>query len=141
MLSRLMCLLSSQLGKRGILPSHREFFFYFLSDQHVSRSHHQTTRARKLHGVLPKSKGYLGVRKLPITWYWQQIYMNMTGGALEAIRYERGNLKVLDQLRLPHEFVYDDVSTCELAFECIRAMRVRGTSERRSSVFLTADSE
>ncbi|KAF4634164.1 hypothetical protein G7Y89_g3944 [Cudoniella acicularis] len=45
---------------------------------------------------------------------------------LQAIKYERGNLQVLDQLRLPHEFVYDDVSTCEEAFDCIKAMRVRG---------------
>lgn len=48
----------------------------------------------------------------------------MTG--LEAIKYERGKLEVLDQLRLPHEFVYDKVSTCEEAFDCIKAMRVRG---------------
>jgi len=47
---------------------------------------------------------------------------------LEAIRYERGNLEVLDQLRLPHEFVYDRVSTCEEAFDCIKSMRVRGTA-------------
>ena len=52
----------------------------------------------------------------------------MATGALQAIRYERGKLEVLDQLRLPHEFVYDDVSTCEEAFDCIKAMRVRGVS-------------
>ncbi|EHL02612.1 NagB/RpiA/CoA transferase-like protein [Glarea lozoyensis ATCC 20868] len=45
---------------------------------------------------------------------------------LQAIKYQRGNLQVLDQLRLPHEFVYDDVFTCEEAFDCIKAMRVRG---------------
>jgi hypothetical protein len=45
---------------------------------------------------------------------------------LEAIKYERGKLEVLDQLRLPHEFVYDKVSVCEEAFDCIKAMRVRG---------------
>lgn len=45
---------------------------------------------------------------------------------LQAIKYARGKLDVLDQLRLPHEFVYDDVSTCEEAFDCIKAMRVRG---------------
>jgi hypothetical protein len=46
---------------------------------------------------------------------------------LLAIKYEQGKLAVLDQLRLPHEFVYDDVSTCEEAWDCIKAMRVRGT--------------
>jgi methylthioribose-1-phosphate isomerase len=45
---------------------------------------------------------------------------------LQAIRYSRGQLHVLDQLRLPHEFHYDAVSTREEAFDCIKAMRVRG---------------
>ncbi|KAE8444994.1 S-methyl-5-thioribose-1-phosphate isomerase [Mollisiaceae sp. DMI_Dod_QoI] len=45
---------------------------------------------------------------------------------LKAIKYESGKLLVLDQLKLPHEFVYDDVSTCEEAFDCIKSMRVRG---------------
>ncbi len=46
--------------------------------------------------------------------------------SLEAIRYTRGKLEVLDQLRLPHEHHYDDVLTSEAAFDCIRSMRVRG---------------
>lgn len=50
---------------------------------------------------------------------------------LQAIKYQRGKLEVLDQLRLPHEFVYDDVSTCEEAFDCIKAMRVRGILLKR----------
>lgn len=45
---------------------------------------------------------------------------------LEAIRYERGRLEVLDQLRLPHESHFDKVSTCGEAFDCIKSMRVRG---------------
>ncbi|KAI1173650.1 hypothetical protein F4777DRAFT_430731 [Nemania sp. FL0916] len=45
---------------------------------------------------------------------------------LQAIRYARGKLEVLDQLRLPHEHHYDEVSTSEEAFDCIKAMRVRG---------------
>jgi methylthioribose-1-phosphate isomerase len=45
---------------------------------------------------------------------------------LQAIRYSRGKLEVLDQLRLPHEFHYDTVSTREQAFDCIKSMRVRG---------------
>jgi len=45
---------------------------------------------------------------------------------LQAIKYKRGSLEVLDQLRLPHEFVYEDVTTCEEAFDCIKSMRVRG---------------
>lgn len=45
---------------------------------------------------------------------------------LQATRYTRGKLEVLDQLRLPHEHHYDDVTTSEEAFDCIKAMRVRG---------------
>ncbi|KAK4213143.1 Methylthioribose-1-phosphate isomerase, partial [Rhypophila decipiens] len=45
---------------------------------------------------------------------------------LEAIKYSRGKLLVLDQLRLPHEHHYDEISTAEEAFDCIRSMRVRG---------------
>lgn len=59
----------------------------------------------------------------------------MATGALQAIRYERGKLEVLDQLRLPHEFVYNDVSTCEEAFDCIKAMRVRGLSHSHFSMY------
>ncbi|KAF3762814.1 hypothetical protein M406DRAFT_93178 [Cryphonectria parasitica EP155] len=46
--------------------------------------------------------------------------------SLQAIKYTRGSLEVLDQLKLPHEHHYDEVSTCEEAFDCIRSMRVRG---------------
>lgn len=58
---------------------------------------------------------------------------------LQAIKYVRGKLEVLDQLRLPHEFVYDNVTTCEEAFDCIKAMRVRGMSSSilRRSAFLS----
>ena len=48
----------------------------------------------------------------------------MTG--LQAIKYSRGKLEVLDQLRLPHSYHYDEVSTSEEAFDCIKSMRVRG---------------
>lgn len=45
---------------------------------------------------------------------------------LQAVKYQRGKLEVLDQLRLPHEFHYDEVSTKEEAFDSIASMRVRG---------------
>lgn len=45
---------------------------------------------------------------------------------LQAIIYDEGSLKVLDQLLLPHETKYDDITTCEEAFDSIKAMRVRG---------------
>lgn len=59
-----------------------------------------------------------------VNFCFQLLFSAMSG--LQAIKYVRGKLDVLDQLRLPHEFVYDDVSTCEEAFDCIKAMRVRG---------------
>lgn len=45
---------------------------------------------------------------------------------LQAVRYSRGKLEVLDQLRLPHEFHYDAVSDRVEAFDSITSMRVRG---------------
>ncbi|CAG9952463.1 unnamed protein product [Clonostachys rosea f. rosea IK726] len=45
---------------------------------------------------------------------------------LQAVRYTRGKLEVLDQLRLPHEFHYDLVSNRTEAFDSIATMRVRG---------------
>lgn len=46
--------------------------------------------------------------------------------SVQAIRYKRGRLEVLDQLKLPYEQHFDDVSTSEQAFDCIKSMRVRG---------------
>lgn len=45
---------------------------------------------------------------------------------LEAIKYERGSLQVLDQLQLPHKTHYDVVKTTEDAWHSIHDMRVRG---------------
>ncbi|POR34940.1 Methylthioribose-1-phosphate isomerase [Tolypocladium paradoxum] len=45
---------------------------------------------------------------------------------LQAVKYSRGKLEVLDQLRLPHEFHYDTVATRAEAFDSIATMRVRG---------------
>ena len=45
---------------------------------------------------------------------------------LQAVKYSRGQLQVLDQLRLPHEFHYDAVATRADAFDSIASMRVRG---------------
>ncbi len=51
---------------------------------------------------------------------------------LQAIKYSRGKLEVLDQLRLPHEHHYDTVSTSEEAFDSIRSMKVRGGACNRN---------
>ena len=45
---------------------------------------------------------------------------------LQAIKYERGRLQILDQLRLPHEEVYVDIKTSSDAFKAIKSMQVRG---------------
>ncbi|KAI9184077.1 S-methyl-5-thioribose-1-phosphate isomerase [Blastocladiella emersonii ATCC 22665] len=46
--------------------------------------------------------------------------------ALEAIRYTRGDLRLLNQLLLPHESVWEPVPTIAEAHAQIRAMKVRG---------------
>jgi methylthioribose-1-phosphate isomerase len=45
---------------------------------------------------------------------------------LEAIRYSRGSLQILDQLLLPLQSRYEAVGSVQQAWEAIRAMKVRG---------------
>lgn len=45
---------------------------------------------------------------------------------LQAIKYQRGSLQILDQLRLPHEEVYDEVHSSRDAWHAIKEMRTRG---------------
>ncbi len=46
--------------------------------------------------------------------------------SLEAICYSNFTLKILNQLLLPSEIVYEDCSTSEKAFHAIKLMKVRG---------------
>ncbi|KAL6716435.1 S-methyl-5-thioribose-1-phosphate isomerase [Lecanora helva] len=45
---------------------------------------------------------------------------------LQAIKYTRGSLLILDQLRLPHEEVYINIGTIQDAWDAIHNMQVRG---------------
>lgn len=45
---------------------------------------------------------------------------------LEAIRYRRGSLLILNQLLLPEQLRYEEVAGVERAWEAIRAMEVSG---------------
>ena len=45
---------------------------------------------------------------------------------LQAIKYSRGKLEILNQLKLPHEEVYDEISSPREAWDAIKSMRVRG---------------
>lgn len=45
---------------------------------------------------------------------------------LEAIQYKNGRLRILDQLKLPHESVYVDINGVDDGFQAIRTMQVRG---------------
>lgn len=44
--------------------------------------------------------------------------------SLEAIRYSRGSLQILDQLLLPQQCHYEVVGSVRQAWEAIRAMKV-----------------
>ncbi|KAF9114999.1 S-methyl-5-thioribose-1-phosphate isomerase [Mortierella sp. AM989] len=50
----------------------------------------------------------------------------MTGATLQAIRYKRGSLEILDQLLLPHETLYIPISSLALGHDAIKTMKVRG---------------
>lgn len=46
--------------------------------------------------------------------------------SLQSLTYLRGSLTVIDQLKLPHELVYVEIPTSEVAWVAIRTMQVRG---------------
>ena len=50
----------------------------------------------------------------------------MAAPTLEAIRYSRGKLQLLDQLKLPTETVFMDVPDCDACWTAIKDMNVRG---------------
>lgn len=45
---------------------------------------------------------------------------------LQAIKYTRGKLEILDQLKLPYQEVYRDIRTVQDAWDAIHSMQVRG---------------
>lgn len=46
--------------------------------------------------------------------------------SLQAIKYVRGDLRILDQLKLPHESLYVDIKSSEDGYTAISNMVVRG---------------
>lgn len=46
--------------------------------------------------------------------------------SLQAIKYTRGSLDILDQLKLPHESIYVSIKNSEDGFDAIKRMVVRG---------------
>ena len=45
---------------------------------------------------------------------------------LQAIKYERGKLQILDQLELPYREAYINITSADEAYNAIKAMQVRG---------------
>lgn len=45
---------------------------------------------------------------------------------LQAIKYRRGKLEILDQLKLPHQEIYLEITSPEEAWNAIKLMQVRG---------------
>ena len=43
---------------------------------------------------------------------------------LEAIKYDKGELKILNQLLLPHESKYEDIRSVEDGWKAIKDMKV-----------------
>jgi len=50
-----------------------------------------------------------------------------TDETLKSIRYQRGSLSILDQLKLPDELVYISINTVDDAWKAIHTMSIRGT--------------
>jgi methylthioribose-1-phosphate isomerase len=45
---------------------------------------------------------------------------------VKAIRYQRGSLSILDQLKLPDEIIYIHINTVDDAWKAIHTMTIRG---------------
>ena len=45
--------------------------------------------------------------------------------SLEAIKYNEGQLEILNQLLLPAQSVYEHITSVQEAWEAIRSMKVR----------------
>lgn len=46
--------------------------------------------------------------------------------ALQAIKYQRGKLQILDQLKLPYQEIFIDITSSHDAWNAIKKMQVRG---------------
>ena len=46
--------------------------------------------------------------------------------ALESIKYQRGKLQILDQLKLPYQEIFVDITSSQDAWNAIKKMQVRG---------------
>lgn len=44
--------------------------------------------------------------------------------SLEALRYRRGSLQILNQLLLPHQTLYEEISSVRQGWEAVRSMKV-----------------
>ena len=51
---------------------------------------------------------------------------------LQAIRYQRGSLEILDQLKLPDQSVYISIQSVDDAWKAIHTMSIRGKRIEKS---------
>jgi hypothetical protein len=58
----------------------------------------------------------------------------MTAPTLEAIKYSKGSLSLLDQLKLPFHFEYLQIRTCEEAWDAIKKMNVGCPPLRQTTI-------
>ena len=54
------------------------------------------------------------------------IAQRLSASRMQAIKYTRGSLELLNQKLLPHQMVFEDASTVELVYDAIKDMKVRG---------------
>lgn len=73
----------------------------------------------------------------PSCWRWFFLLSRNRASAmsLEAIRYRRGSLQILNQLVLPQQSLYEEIGSVRQGWEAIRAMKVlrSGMDGKRNS--------
>ena len=71
-----------------------------------------------------------------MTFYVLTIFFRFLGmqddHTLKAIRYQRGSLSILDQLKLPDESIYIPINSVDDAWKIIHTMSIRGMNEKKS---------
>lgn len=53
---------------------------------------------------------------------------------LRAIRYQRGSLSILDQLKLPEQSIYIPIQTADDAWKAIHTMSIRGIPTEKRTI-------
>ena len=71
------------------------------------------------------------MNKLFLYYFWSS--MRIEGKEYRTIWFENSVVKIIDQTKLPHQFIIKDLKTVKDSINAIKVMEVRGAPNRRYS--------